>query len=375
MRILNVNTTLDLVNGGGMADRNFHMCKAFSNSGIACSVLILDIGLNPEHISKLKDVEVIALPCLVKRLYFPLFYPKKIKRLIKKVDVIHLMGHWTFINALVYFYARRMKKHYVFCPAGAFIVYGRSKLLKHLYNVFIGNKIIRNASVSIATTQKEKDLFVDAGIDEEKITIIPNGIDPTLFLGKDDERFREKYQIGEYPFILFVGRLNSIKGPDLLLKAFLKIKDEFPNIKLVIAGPDDGMYNELYEFVNSSGLKDRVVFIGHIADDVKSMAYNAADLVVIPSRSDVMSIVSLEAGASETPVLITEECGFSEIENIGGGKVVSATVESIGGGLREMLKNINTLPLMGKKLQKYVIDNYSWDSIVSKYIDMYEELV
>ena len=133
---------------------------------------------------------------------------------------------------------------------------------------------------------------------------------------KDIDYFRNKIGIGNSPFILFVGRLNRIKGPDLLLKAFYNIKNNLQDFHLGFVGPDDGMLSELKQMVDEYQLNDRIHFIGYLGGADKSNAYHAADLLVIPSRQEAMSIVVLEAGISGTPVLLTDQCGFNVIEKI-----------------------------------------------------------
>ena len=134
MKVLNVNNTIDPVTGGGTAERTFQMSRYLIKSGISCSILTTNIGLTSERIQALNGVEIIAYPCISTRFYVPKFSYKEIKQLIASVDIIHLMGHWTFLNALVYVIARRLKKPYVLCPAGSLVIYGRSKVLKRFYN-------------------------------------------------------------------------------------------------------------------------------------------------------------------------------------------------------------------------------------------------
>ena len=159
MKVLNVNMSLDPVTGGGTAERTFQISKSLAKAGTECMVLTTDLGLTPERIKAMGKVRVIALPCLFRRFYVPKFSYKQIKNVVKSVDVVHLMGHWTFINALVYFIAHRLNKPYVVCPAGALPIYGRSKFIKKLYNWVIGRKIIRNANGHIAIAVNEINQF------------------------------------------------------------------------------------------------------------------------------------------------------------------------------------------------------------------------
>jgi glycosyltransferase involved in cell wall biosynthesis len=375
VKILNVNITLDPISGGGTAERTFQISRALTRAEIKCTVLTTDVGFTQERSEALSNAEVIALPCLSKRFFIPKVSYKFIKSIIAESDVIHLMNHWTFLNALVYLISYHLNKPYVVCPAGALPIYGRSKFIKKLYNWVIGKKIIRNANGHIAIAVNEIDQFQEYGVKLNNISIIPNGINREDFKSDNVENFRVKYEINNHPFIMFMGRLNSIKGPDLLLRAFSNLSEQFANTHLVFAGPDGGMLIELEAMAVKADLEDRVHFIGYIGGEEKSQAYHAAELVVIPSRQEAMSIVVLEAGISDTPVLITDQCGFDEVERMGGGKVVPATVDGLIDGLVDLLGDPGSLKSKGERLKDYTSENYTWDAIIQKYIHMYHQLL
>jgi len=371
MKILNVNISLDPVNGGGTAERTFQMSRFLAKAGADCSILVTDLGLTPERLKELQGIEVLAYPCLSRRFYIPRGSYKKIWKLVERTDIVHLMNHWSFLNALVYLISRALHKPYVVCPAGALPIYGRSGVLKWLYNLIIGKQIIRHADGRIAIAPVEIAQFGAYGVPPEKITIIPNGVDAGNFLSEDTGAFRRKFGMGDAPFILFMGRLNAIKGPDLLLQAFCNIKDTVRNHHLVFAGPDDGMLSRLKEMASAGNISHRVHFTGYLGGADKSQAYYAADLLTVPSRQEAMSIVVLEAGVTGTPVLITDQCGFDEVLNTGGGLVVPATAEGLQAGLHEILRSPEELKAMGERLKHYVKTCFTWDIIASKYLEYY----
>ncbi len=87
----------------------------------------------------------------------------------------------------------------------------------------------------IAISLNEIDQFLEYGIEKEKVSIIPNGIDPEDYKIKNSIDFKKKYGLGDDPFILFMGRLNPIKGPDLPLNASCNVKGKLNNYNLVFA--------------------------------------------------------------------------------------------------------------------------------------------
>jgi glycosyltransferase involved in cell wall biosynthesis len=373
MKILAVNATLDAITGGGTAERTLQLCRYLAKAGVDVSVLTLDIGLDHNRVKALAGVKLYALPCLAQRFYIPKSGIKEIAHLVQQADIIHIMGNWTLLNALVYYYVRKYHKKYIFVPAGAYKIIGRSTLLKVLYKTIIGQRILQHANAVIAITNQEAaELAQD--YPQDKIVIIPNGIIPEDYQAQEPH-FAEKQFGIKSPFILFLGRLNTVKGPDLLLEAFAQLQHSFANYQLVFAGPDDGMQQLLYQRARELKLNDRIHFIGHIAGPIKSKLMHEATLLVIPSRSEAMSIVVLEAGMVGVPVLATETCGVKPLVCAMGGEEVPATVTGIAQGLSQLLQLEDSVRLaMGKQLHAQVSKQYAWDSIVQNYLQLFENL-
>jgi len=375
MKVLNVNNMLDPVTGGGTAERTVQMSRALAKAGVACTILTTDAGLTPERLRELGPADVVVLPCIWRRFFVPTFSLARIRGLVRQADVVHLMGHWSVLNALVYAVAAGMGKPYAVCPAGALPIYGRSGVLKRLYNRIIGRALIRRANFCIAITPAEIPHFESYGVPRERIHVIPNGIVPDDVPAPDPSGFRARHGLGSRPGILFVGRLNRIKGPDLLLDAFCDLQDDGAGYQLVFVGPDGGMLDALRETARRRGVADRVRFLGYVGGADKYQAYLASRLLVIPSRHEAMSIVVLEAGVTGTPVLLTDQCGFSEVAEYGAGKVVGASVRELETGLREMLRDSAGLERMGAALREYVRARYLWDNLAPSYLALYRQVL
>ena len=229
--------------------------------------------------------------------------------------------------------------------------------------------------MNIAISESEYSHFFEYGVDFKKITLLPNGIDPKSYIYKNDFKVREEFLIGSSPFLLFVGRLNLIKGPDLLLKAFSIIEKDYPNYLLIFAGFDDGMESSLKKEAEQYNISNKVSFIGFVEGPSKSELFHAADLLVIPSRLEAMSIVVLESAITGTPVLMTNTCGLNEMTGKYGAHAVKPDSNSIAEGLNLLLADKKDLVLRGRKLKEYVEEKFSWDNIVEDYLDMYKKII
>lgn len=375
MNILHVCCNFDPITGGGEAERTLQMSKALLASDVSCKILTIDTGLTAHRKSLLGINVVVALPCISRRFYIPWVNPYRVKEMVAEADVIHLIGHWNILNALVYWAARRSRKPYVVCPAGASSIFGRSKFLKRIYNKIVGTRIFNNAEVCIAVTENEAAHLVLAGVMPGRVLVIQNAIAANDFADGDMDLFREKFKLGNHRFVLFVGRLNEIKGPDLLLEAFHQIKDLFPDIYLLFVGPDGGMLNTLEASVQQAHSGGRVRFIGYLGGADKTAAYKAAEVLVIPSRLEAMSIVALEAGICGTPVVLTDQCGFGQLSEVGAGWVVTATATGLAEGIASVLNNPESQQLASVAIQRYIAEHYTWDVVVVAYKNMYKKIL
>ena len=131
MSVLLVNMSIDRRTGGGTAARTLELARSLKDDySVNCIILSTDQGLDKSTINYHKKLNNVILPCLVNRFYIPYFSWRKLKKVISRVEIIHLMSHWTIINVLVYIIAVRLKKPYTFCPAGTLHIFGRSEILK-----------------------------------------------------------------------------------------------------------------------------------------------------------------------------------------------------------------------------------------------------
>ena len=373
MRVLSVSSLVDPVSGGGTAERTLQLARAMARAGMAVRVLATDAGLRASgRVPNAGGAELSLLPCRNER--FPV--PKvdgRIERYVGEADVVHFSNHWTLLNLIVRRAAVRLRRRYVVCPAGALPLFGRSRWLKHAYNAMGGRALVAQANGWVAITHRETADFAAYGVDPANVDVIPNGIDPAEYAEGDASAFRARFSLGAGRIILFVGRLNAIKGPDLLLDAFLSHARSLGTARLVFVGPDGGLRASLEERVRSNSGRDRVVFAGWLGGADKVAAYRAADLVVVPSRQEAMSLVALEAGACAKPVLLTDRCGFDEAAASGGARLVPPDANAIGAALAELLER-GALARMGERLRQLVLSEYTWEAAVRRYAALFGRL-
>jgi glycogen(starch) synthase len=148
-----------------------------------------------------------------------------------------------------------------------------------------------------------------------KISVIPNGVDVTKF-GFDFNYWevRNRFAHGREKILLFVGRLVSEKGLDLLIQALPIILSNGVDAKIVAVG--EGPQRETYQrMANEYGLGNKIAFVGHLDDWTLRALYRVADVAVVPSKFEPFGIVALEAMAARCPLVTTAVGGLNEIVN------------------------------------------------------------
>lgn len=118
-----------------------------------------------------------------------------------------------------------------------------------------------------------------------------------------------------------------------------------------------------------------MILTAPFSSNVHFAPYHFSSALIIPSRKEAMSIVALEAGITGTPVLLTDQCGFNEVESCGGGLVVSPSVSGIEEGLKALIENEMSLGEMGSKLKVLTESHYTWSSFVKLYYILYIEVL
>jgi D-inositol-3-phosphate glycosyltransferase len=177
-------------------------------------------------------------------------------------------------------------------------------------------ELARNCHRIITATKMEKEqLGAYYGASLEIISIIPCGINLDLFRPVNRDVARKRFGLLGHNVILFVGRIEPIKGIDLLLKAITYLRDKL-RLKLLIVGGDVDSQEEMGRLQMLSQdlqLQDLVTFTGLVKQEQLRYFYSAADVCVIPSHSESFGLVALESLACGTPVVANQVGGMEDI--------------------------------------------------------------
>ncbi|MGB3345739.1 MAG: glycosyltransferase family 4 protein [Candidatus Humimicrobiia bacterium] len=363
---------------GGDVNVCYNLSKHLIKKSHEVTIITTDFEFDEEYAKSIEGVNVIQFKCVANCGLF-LYSPSMKKWLrdnVKNFDVVHLHNFRSYQNNVVYKYAKKYRIPYILQAHGSSLRIIEKQRLKKLYDWVWGYKILKDSSKLIAVSKVEVEQYKKIGVDDNKIVLIPNGLDVERFKNLPKHgQFREKHGIKENHIILFLGRIHKIKGVDFLIKAFGSLVKEMDNVILVIAGPDDGYRKECEKLTKDLNLRDRVKFIGCV--DNVAETYQDTDVLIYPSIYEIFGLVPFEAIMCGTPVIVTDDCGCSElVKEAGCGYLVEyGDVNDLEEKIKYLLKNPEEGTKMVKRGKRYVEENLTWDKVVKKVEEVYESCI
>lgn len=214
------------------------------------------------------------------------------------------------------------------------------------------------------------------GLAPNMVTVIPNGIDISLYDRVFDRaEFRRKFALPEEKIVLFVGRLVYEKGAQTLINAMPRILSKV-NAKFVFVG-DGGMKETLTRQVATMGLASKAVFTGFIDEESLQKLYMVADACVVPSLYEPFGITALEAMAAKTPLVASNTGGLSEIveHDKTGTKVFTGNADSIAWGVTKVLLDRGYADWIKNNAYRKAIEVYDWTKIAKQTKNFYERIL
>lgn len=333
------------------------------------------------EVKKIYPNSILFLKKSPKRWFYSSEFKKGIEKCLCDVDLIHLHMLWDYPVYALYRYARKTKIKYVITLHGTLSELWRwSSLHKRVYRYLVADKIINNADAVHCLTKKEKMTLRSIGFNS-RIKVIPNAYYGVKIREDDLVRDNLKYISNELlgkKYILFLGRLWSEKGLDILPDAWERVvKKNKGGYLLVIAGPDYKGYEvHLRQKIAMLGITDSVLILGEVRDVKKQVLINNAEYFVLPSKSEGLSMSIIEAAGAGIPAIYSKECNMPELAQVGGGWEVKRDIDELSDHMCMAIDlNENERVKMSKKASSYIRSNFSSYVVGLKLIEMYEELL
>lgn len=213
-------------------------------------------------------------------------------------------------------------------------------------------------------------------VPDDKLRIIPNGVNTSSFQLRNSNFRREDYAAPEEQIVLYVGRLVREKGVQVLIDAIPHILKYRPNTKFIIAGR--GPYeNALRSQAAVNGVASRVYFTGYVSDDLRNALYSWASVAAFPSLYEPFGIVALEAMAAQAPVVVSDTGGLGEIvrHGVDGLKSYPGNSQSLADMIIWLLNDRNLAENMKRQAYIKVQREYNWLEIARQTREVYRDIL
>ena len=243
-------------------------------------------------------------------------------------------------------------------------------------------QVVESADRLVANTEGEARELIDLyGADPGKVSVVPPGVDLELFTPGDMAAARASVGLPQDAYVLlFVGRIQPLKAPDVLLKAAADLLSRRPALRqrlvvAVLGGPSGsglGKPRALHELAHSLGIDTRVRFVPPVDRRTLARWYRAADLVAVPSHSESFGLVAIEAQASGTPVVAAAVGGLPFAVGKAGLLVHGHETAAWSAALEGLLDD----PDRRAELSRLGVEHasaFSWERTTDRLLEVYTE--
>lgn len=221
--------------------------------------------------------------------------------------------------------------------------------------------------------------------DTRKVSIIPPGVDTSHFypIPKDEAKEYIGFPIDQ-PVLLYVGRIEPLKGIDTLILAFALLRQSVPDVCLTIIGGDpEASKNDqaselarLRQVSEQAGVADAISFLGKRSQDSLPYYYSAAEAIVVPSQYESFGMVALEAMACGVPVVASQVGGLAFLvqDGITGFTVPVDEPEALAERLVRCLSEPGLQQQLGQQAAR-LAKEYAWEKIAARIADLYQQVI
>ncbi len=292
-------------------------------------------------------------------------------------DLASIHAIWGILPIETSHILHNLKVPFMIWPHGSLDPFDLQK--KKIIKKIVGPILIRpalNKSAAIICASKLEAENIERYGSKTELRVLPLPVLSHAGLG-NRERFRGKYNLDDNDFVLlFLSRIDYIKGLNFLIPAIKEISKDYPNIKLVIGGSGrDGYEKKVQAWIERYELTNEVILAGFLSGQDKNDALSGSDCFVLPSRKENFGISVVEALSAGLPVLISRNVYiWKTIIETGGGWACDCSIESIAGSITHILKNPSELKDKRKNAKRSV-EQYSPEKVDLFYKKFYLQLI
>ena len=242
----------------------------------------------------------------------------------------------------------------------------------------VETEVIATADRIIAFSPHERDAMVRLyAADASKINLVPCGVDLEVFRPLNQKSVRSSLGLNGEKILLYVGRVEPIKGLDLLVETAAQMDSE-EGVRMMVVGADvngDREMDRVRQLAKERDLEDKIDFVGQVDHDDLPLYYNAADVCVVPSYYESFGLVALESMACGTPVVATRVGGLSTIIHHGRTGYLKSwrCPEAFANSVEMIISSDGLQQSMGEAARKRA-EGMGWDNVAALMWDEYTAL-
>ena len=249
--------------------------------------------------------------------------------------------------------------------------------------IHVEGELAQQADLLIASTPDEANELKDGyGADPERVFIVPPGVDLAMFQPMDRADARREIGYGSERLLLFVGRLERLKGVEVAIRALALLRDRrHDDLRLLILGEDSHEGDEsekdrLKAIASETGVRDRVDFVGSVAHHELPYFYAAADVCVMPSYSESFGLVALEAQACGCPVVASGVSGLRSVvrDEVSGYLIDEHDPAAYAERIGRLLADRELAQQMGRR-GSLLAQRFSWKRTADRLEELFDSVV
>jgi len=239
---------------------------------------------------------------------------------------------------------------------------------------------VEYASHVFTVARSLRDSVVSAGVQADRVTVLPNGVDQAIFAGGRGDRFRASVGLRDQPLILTVGRICEVKNQRVVLDVLPLVREQVEGAHWVLVGvPSEPDYLErLHKDLIAHDLKESVHIVPGLPPQSEELAdaFAAANVVVVPSRHEAFPLVVLEAWAAGAPVVASAVSGLSELIHDGETGIMAEPrdPEEMSRQIVSLLKNPSLRNHLTRRARERVKE-YDWAVIGKRLARSYRQVI
>jgi glycosyltransferase involved in cell wall biosynthesis len=362
-----------VIKGDGQGRVNYEVVNEALNRGHEITLIASRIDEKLSHHPQVRwiKIEVSRFPTvLLKNIIFSAMSSRWLQKHRSEFDIIQTNGAITSATAdvnAVHFVHSAWLQSPAHISKGRKDLYGLYQWFYSKVNSYWEKKSFESSSVLVAVSEQVKQELMTAGVSEDKVHVVLNGVDLEEFYPAQQDR-TEISLPNDVPLAFFAGDIRSNrKNLDTVLKSLVNV----PELHLAVAGKTEGStYPKMSEEL---GVSHRVHFLGFRRDMADIM--RSVDFFVFPSRYEACSLVMLEAMASGLPIITAKTAGGAEIITSDCGFVLSDPnrIQELTLSLNVLTQQPEVRIQMGKQASE-IAQKYSWKLMADQYINIFEKV-